>query len=287
MAVVKLSPESADIHARAFEVARAALDDEPSHSDCPTIPPDADSAHVTGYHLTEGMSRYNAHREGLVFSDGNLVGNDELQVAMKKMFDSLHSIAQDVLTALEQEWNLPQGWFQNTLGPTENHSQWHMKRYVQTPIDTTTDNDDKNTDNNTILLPVHTDPSLISVVIHDFPGIQEGAMGLEYQTSDGKWVEISQSGHASATIFVGSVLSFITGGTIKAAKHRVVLNSHGSSNNRGRMAATLFVRPQGTAQLLVPPSRRFQDVTLKKQTTFEAWNSRVSRNYMKQKKKSS
>jgi hypothetical protein len=40
------------------------------------IQPDEDSAHVTGYHpasVTEGMSRYNAHRHGFVFSDGGML----------------------------------------------------------------------------------------------------------------------------------------------------------------------------------------------------------------------
>jgi len=282
MAVVRFPPTSEKIHAHAFQVFRRAMDDEPSHYNCPTIPPEADSSHVTGYHSAEGMSRYNTYREGLVFSDGNFVGNDEVQKAMRDMFDSLHAIAQQVLTALEQHWKLPDGWFQNTLGPTENHSQWHMKRYVL-PEQTSFSLD--KSDGPAIWLPVHTDPSLISVVIHDIPGVCEGAMGLEYQTDCGDWKEVPQSGHGSATIFVGSVLSYITGGKIKAAKHRVLYTR--DEKNIARMAATLFVRPRGTAQLVVPPCPRFQDVTLKKQTTFDTWNSRVSRNYMKKKQQKS
>lgn len=279
MAVVSLPPSSAGIHAHAFEVAQRAMDDEVCHYECPTIPPDADSAHVTGYHAAEGMSRYNAYREGLVFSDGMIVGNEECRYAMNRMFDSLHGIAQQVLTALERHWNLPDGWFQNTLGPTENHSQWHMKRYVH--FDTPNEPYSSSQDDDKIWLPVHTDPSLISVVIHDIAGISKGAMGLEYQNITGDWIKVPQSGHGSATIFVGSVLSFITGGRIKACKHRVVYDANSTNM---RMAATLFVRPRGTARLVVPPSRMYQDVTLKKQMTFDAWNSRVSRNYMKKKK---
>jgi isopenicillin N synthase-like dioxygenase len=89
-------------------------------------------------------------------------------------------------------------------------------------------------------------------------------------------VEILQSGHLSATIFVGSVLSYMTGGTTRAAKHRVMYSS--KENHGKRMASTLFVHPRGTARLVVPPSPRFEDVVLKKQTTFDAWSSRVSRN---------
>ena len=274
MAVVRLPPESAKIHALAFLKAREAMDDVPFYAGCPIIPPGADSAHVTGYHTTEGMSRYNSYREGMVFSDGNFCGNDEFQFAMSSMFDSLHGIAQQVLTALERQWQLPNDWFQNTLGPTENYSQWHIKRYVLPHTNNQSD------DTATMWLPVHTDPSLISIVVHDRPGMQEGAMGLEYQTESGKWVQMPSSGHRSATVFVGSVLSFITGGRIRAAKHRVVY----SSDDNDRMAATLFVRPRGTAQLQVPPSLQFQDVSLKRQIDFDAWSSRVSRNYMKKKK---
>ena len=290
MAVVSLPPTSANIHAYAFETAQRAMDDDKSHYDCPIIPPNADSAHVTGYHSTEGMSRYNMHREGLVFSDGNLAGNNEFQHAMRAMFDSLHGIAQHVLTALEEEWQLPENWFQNTLGPTERYSQWHMKRYVlpsTRPSTPTRKNGE--TDGNdvpAIWLPVHTDPSLISVVIHNVPGQCEGAMGLEYQTSDGEWRQVPQSGHASATIFVGSVLSNITGKQIQACKHRVVYIKN-DYITQTRMAATLFVRPRMTARLVVPPSPKFENVTLKKQITFEVWNSRVSKNYMKQKKQES
>lgn len=280
MAVVALPCKSGEIHAHAFQVARRVLDSLPSHCNCPTIPPNADSAHVTGYHSTEGMSRYNAFREGLVFSNGEMVGDDNVQYAMNKMLDSLHDIAQCVLQAMERRWNLPHDWFQMELGPTERHSQWHIKRYIDLSADEHTKNDN---DESAIWLPVHTDPSLISVVVHDAVGTSKGAMGLEYQTETGEWMEIPQSGHLSATIFVGSVLSYMTGGRTRAAKHRVMYSS--KENHGKRMASTLFVRPRGTARLVVPPSPRFEDVVLKKQTTFDAWSSRVSRNYMKHKKK--
>lgn len=274
MAVIDLSDATAALHKHSLDTARQAFD-VVGESKVRRIRPDEDSAHVTGYHpasVTEGMSRYNAHRRGFVFSDGGMLhveGVPEFESQMSILVESLHSIAQAVLTQMEIEWKIPSGWFQDTLGPFRLHSQWHVKEYVPPAAD----HDE--------WLPMHTDPSLISIVIHDAVGKQEGAMGLEYQTPitpDGRraWHEIPRHGHAVATVFVGSVLSYITGGIVKSCKHRVR-----KSGKQRRIAATLFLRPRGTATLVVPPSARFQSCVLTKKNTFDEWSARVSRNYMK------
>ena len=295
VAVVELSSDDGCLHQKGFELSRKAMDTSSSSSSSEwAIPPTADSAHATGYHPAGGvMSRYNLYREGFVFSNGQMIdGSDEtFQCQMKAMFHSLHNVAQHVLTALEQEWRVSeQDWFQTTLGPTDNCSQWHVKRYVS--MDETTSNTDTSTANGNSngsspssasqdWLPMHTDPSLISVVIHDAPSVSEGCRGLYYQTPDKRWIEIPHHGHSVAIVMVGSVLSYLTGGTVPAARHKVVAPS--PQQTTPRMAATLFVRPQPTALLQAPPSPLFQ--TLKKQLTFETWNARVSRNYMKKKRK--
>ena len=100
-------------------------------------------------------------------------------------------------------------------------------------------------------------------------------------------MEVEFHGHAVATVFVGSVLSYITGGLFPGAKHRVVyLPCSSAQENPERVAATLFVRPRGDAILAVPPSPLLieRDTIIKRNTTFNAWLSRVSRNYMKRKK---
>ena len=65
-------------HQNGFDIARKAMDrvfadtsddDDKQSIAAVMIPPDADSAHATGFHRAGGMSRYNAHREGFVFSD--------------------------------------------------------------------------------------------------------------------------------------------------------------------------------------------------------------------------
>jgi isopenicillin N synthase-like dioxygenase len=235
---------------------------------------------------------------------------------MESLFASMHdAIAVNVLRAVARNLGCQdKDWFQTNLGPTDGSSQWHVKRYV---CPTATDSeknqnsecDDKGDVEEEIeWLPVHTDPSLISIVLHDVPGKREGAMGLQYQVPDPSisyendsnpkslkniWVDVPWHGHAVATVFVGSVLSYITGNLYPGAKHRVVYRPSTTLNvdeSEQRVAATLFVRPRGDCKLLVPPSPLFLteegDSSVRiRNTTFDAWLERVSRNYMKGRKK--
>jgi len=98
---------------------------------------------------------------------------------------------------------------------------------------------------------------------------------------------ISHSGHDIAIIFVGSVLSYLTKGQIfSAAKHRVAnWTSNTSKDGKDRMAATLFVRPNGKSVMQTLPSPYLQsnESSKKKPPTFSVWNQRVAKNYMKKK----
>ena len=269
-----------------------------------------DAANATGYHGVGGLSqRYNAYREGIVCSNGD-IDSDVMSEKMQGMFDSMyHGIASHVLKSIAKRLNLSsENWFQETYGPMHTSSQWHMKRYVPPnhPSVTTVHNKDtnggQNSDQVIEWLPAHTDPSLISVVIQDAPGIQtRHAMGLQYQTTvdiqnedqtkcDNTtltknkkvkvWKDVTAHGHGVATVFVGSVLSYITGGQYHAAKHRVLYQSHYPN----RVAATLFVRPQASSLLQVPPSSSIQSVTIRQNCQFKDWLARVSRNYSQAKK---
>ena len=283
MAIVDLSESSALVHESSLQVARTAFDSvrDDDDSQVRRIQPNDDSAHVTGFHpasITEGMSRYNANRRGFVFSDGEMLRLENIpdfEEKMTKLHDSLQQIAQAVLTQMELHWELPTGWFQHNFGPTRDHSQWHVKDYV-TPL--AHDEDE--------WLPMHTDPSLISILVHDAPGKQNGAMGLEFQAppcSDGEreWLEVPHHGHAVATVLVGSVLSYITGGLVSSCKHRVRIPKSQVERPRRRTVATLFLRPRGNARLVVPPSPLFQNVILRRALSFNDWSARVSKNYMK------
>jgi isopenicillin N synthase-like dioxygenase len=277
-----------ELHATSFATARQALDlAKETPNVVEAIAPEADSGHATGFHTAGGMSRYNAHREGFVFSDGgNLTveGMPQFEPGMRQLFGSLHGISTQVLRALERKLELPANWFQKIMGPTDNSSQWHVKRFVEAKEFSTETKEPattKDADDENILLPMHTDPSIISIVIHDSPGSNPGAMGLEYYVPGEEkrtWTEVPLHGHAVATILVGSVLSHITGGKWPSVKHRVV-----KSETQDRMAATLFARPKGSSILQVPPSPLLHEVSLKKKMTFGTWNARVSKNYMKKK----
>jgi isopenicillin N synthase-like dioxygenase len=315
------SISATEIHARAFQVARVALDqvliksgeaNTANQATSMMIPPNADSAHATGFHAAGGMSRYNSHREGIVFSDDCTPYSDVFEAStddcrdfcksMTAMFHSLHGIADNILKQLEKRLRLPTNWFQRHLGPTTTSSQWHMKRFVEI-MDESSNPATVTETGQRILLPMHTDPSLISVVIHDVsPSINDdnsnddfapSSMGLQYyDAKQSSWIEVENGGHNIATIFVGSVLTHLTAGRIPAVKHRVVETIfRGPSSHRQRMAATLFVRPQLAARLdpdlFLLSSEGGSAVTESKPVmTFGHWLKKVSKNYEKKKKKS-
>ncbi len=284
---LQASTSSNIIISAAFEQARCTLDEIASsgttEGKLPVIDPSTDSGSWTGFHKADKINgRYNAHRKGFVFSNGEifcLESKPEFEKDMQQLFHFCHDIvATGVLRAIERRLELPDDYFDKELGPTANSSQWHLKQYhVNESIDATEMSQ-------SVLLPTHTDPSLISVVIIDSPGVNEGGKGLEVYEKD-KWTEVSHHGHGIAVIFVGSVLSYLTKQQVfSAIKHRVVNDSDGHVNER--MACTLFVRPCPDAQMKMLPSKYIhQHESSNKPPTFETWNRRVSKNYMKQQKK--
>ena len=386
MATIHLPIEIQELHERAFQVARMALDRVRSSSSIEKndgsdasatvrmIQQGDDSAHATGYHCAGGsnsMSRYNEYREGFVFSNGETfqvplnsrhqqIGRqrdleecqeENFEYIMKNLFEtSLHGICNHILLAIERKLQLPMNYFQNSMGPTNTCSQWHIKRYVVGVNDQQENNIkvDRNVEQESeqqhqhhrhrenieetepkVLLPTHTDPSLISIVIHDQKGCNQHPNGLQYyavpqprdtnpasshssastspkpttlstiatdsaeaSTAKRCWMDIPYSGHAVATIFVGSILSYITGSSgdvlttsFPSVKHRVIQTSEsvGKDNGNGRMAITLFVRPQPSSILQILPSPLLTHVKKVKRQgmTFHEWNTRVSKNYMK------
>jgi isopenicillin N synthase-like dioxygenase len=264
----------------------------------PVIDESTDSAHATGYHRAGSMSaRYNKHREGFVFSNGNqfTVQNfPDFAPNCDTLFQVLHSTANQVLDAIGRHLSIPPCWFQDTLGPTIHHSQWHIKRYVnissqmlkRSALEATA----TTIDDSTILLPKHTDPSLISVVVLHRPGmgIQPGALGLKYfHNAQQIWHEVPFSGHYVAIVFVGSVLQHITGEYMTACKHRVdVIASTPSEcmQHQDRLAATLFVRPAPKASLTLVPSAILSGRKCKR-LTFAQWSAKTARKYERAKER--
>ena len=284
---VRVDDDTARAMARCFGEARRAM---PTVSSLPpgdplAIPPDADSAHASGAHAVGWGSSYNAAREGFVFSDGASFGvpaDDpeaaaDFERAMGAAFRAALAAAREVLSALERRLALERGWFEKSFGPLDDHAQWHVKRYRPECVAS-----------NGVLLPVHTDPSLISVVAHDAPGVEKGARGLEYLDAyasgggatekKGAWAEVPYHGHGVLTVFTGSVLDRITGGAFPAARHRVTKETN-ERDAAPRLAATFFWRPAPWATLRVPPSPRLRVPAQLKQMRFDTWCRRVAKRY--------
>ena len=297
-ALLLMSDELTSIISKAFTTARIALDSASATSDdlnckVPIIDPESNSGGWTGYHCANSKNgRYNKHREGFVFSNGEMfdvnisTGVNDINVTsfaseMDGLFHVMHNIiANGVLSAIEKRLKLPEMYFRDELGPTDKASQWHMKRYsIQTDGDSLEDECE--------ILPMHTDPSLISVVILDKLGIESGGMGLQV-LENSVWREIEQHGHGVAIIFSGSVLNHLLRDQKRmffpSAKHRVVRWWQRGQFNQ-RMAATLFVRPNGDAVMKPLPIRDAEgsNQNTKQYQTFSRWNKRVARNYMKKK----
>ena len=124
---------------------------------------------LSGMHRVGALSNYNACREGFIFSNGATLDLSEaagFDAAMQSFFASALAIARAVLGAVERRVDAPAGWFEASFGPLADHAQWHIKRFVpeRAPPHAQT------TDGKRVLLPVHSDPSLVSVVVHDRPG---------------------------------------------------------------------------------------------------------------------
>jgi isopenicillin N synthase-like dioxygenase len=288
-------PTTSQIPQAAFGAARRALASIDGESAVtPLIQPNSDSAHVTGYHPSAGsLSRYNRHRRGFVWSDEAASGLKadaisiqdcpEFAPQMNALVILLHDIADRVLGALERHWSLPTGYFLQQFGlESRTSSQWHVKEFTKSG-ETMGGGDlvhpsSKRSDDY-ILLPVHTDPSLISIVMHDSPAnVASGAQGLQYH-HHGTWQPVPRGGPGVAVVLVGSVLDHVTGGALMAAKHRVVAHEQLSTT---RLAATLFVRPAPHSVLsstLIPGAQ--QRPPTKRTKTFAEWNARVARNYQK------
>jgi isopenicillin N synthase-like dioxygenase len=309
-----------NIPANAFASARFVMD-QIQHPDvsvvCPFVPSDdtVDSAHAYGYHRTGGMisKRYNQFREGFVFSDSirsfdvaltpkplddTSAGSNYVPTTFQHdchaMFTLLHDIADTCLMHVANHFQLPNDWFQQQYGPTVDHSQWHVKRYVMEKSAKLNDEG--------VLLPTHSDPSLVSIVMLDQPDIQPGAMGLQFlrcdrsstnnnnppnteQSINPEWIEVPWSGHKVAIVFVGSVLQYATNGYFMASKHRVVQKKH--PNAPPRMAATLFCRPAPSACLVAPPHcksemvRKGSQKVNQKPILFSEWMKKTAKNYEK------
>ena len=250
----------------------------------------SNSASDSGAHGVGALSQYNACREGFVFSNGAVFGVDGVPAfgdAMTRFARIAQGVAADVLSAIEARMELPPGWFAESLGPFEEHSQWHLKRYrpEQAPPCAIT------SDGKSVLLAVHSDPSIISLIFHDAPGRQDGCMGLEYQAppasrggsggpAEREWEEVPAHGHAVVTVLAGSVIDRLTGGHLRAVRHRVAVRDPAALRGK-RVVATFFIRPAPHAILRTPPSPLLAGTPPMRPLKYIDWQRKVQDKYQR------
>lgn len=155
------------------------------------ISADADAGTVSGVHGFGVMSNYNTCRAGIVMSNGKIIDipgwNDP---ASFRSFGA--SICREVYKAIEDDLGLEEGWFEKTFGDAEESCQWHVKVYSSGTVGETEEGAG-------VRLPVHTDPSLISIVLHDVLD-RVGGMGLEYLARRQDWREVDKCGHNTGEV---------------------------------------------------------------------------------------
>ena len=243
------------------------------------------SSDFTGLHGYGGLSAYNTSRAGCVFSNGELISlpsTPSFEHDMSLFRDEGVNIARQVYNSIEEHLCLPPNYFEATYGDLASSAQWHIKKYNLGGAGIA------GIRGAGILLPTHTDPSLISVVLHDTPPTNSpnGLQFLDHSAPEQHtWRDVSSFGHGRATVFIGSLMERITGGEFKACRHRVT-STGDEVSPEGRVAATFFFRPLGSRVLVVPPSPLLDGVTVK-QISFRNWVARTAKNYERAKLKES
>jgi isopenicillin N synthase-like dioxygenase len=168
---------------------------------------------------------------------------------------------------------------------------------------------------NHVRLLAHTDPSLITMVVHDREGVGHDAMGLEIHHKVRKSYEpLLAGGWGVVTVFAGDVLSRVCGSdtAIHAPLHRVVSTDEVKQGGGGlllfifihiyvllfssislnfplltpqnqRVAATFFIQPSLQAPLNLVPKmgQQNQNHQTKANPTYGAWKEQKYNKYFK------
>ncbi|CAJ1960138.1 unnamed protein product [Cylindrotheca closterium] len=310
---LSLTSEEISIVKKAFHCASKTLDEIVAPNLCEhLIDPNQDSYSCSGYHPLGGTlsSKYNKYREGFVFSNGEIFdlqtdSNDHFGDTMRETGSVLHSLAMKAVAEVESTLGLPANYIQDTYGKDvslAHSSQWHLKRYSASA----------GHDDGDLALGVHTDPSILSVVVHDSPTLEPGGWGLQYsQKLDGprtdsgisiEWNEPPYHGHGVATVMIGSAFARImqVGDNVSKnekvrqlrrlyppCRHRVVMSTDATEHlGRQRMALTYFLRPSPLS--ILTPLPIFLELNVRqprKKLTFGSWYKKVSSNYSRSRAK--
>ena len=229
---------------------------------------------------------------------------------------AMHCLAAEILARLAVQLLGPahRNYFQDDLS-FFGSGQLHFKRTHFSESEGATHNPRENERIKRILLLPHTDPSLISLVVHDCESSdtsqEVGAMGLEvYRPEASVYEPLRFSGWNVVTVFLGDVLvrlfdvenpvlgtSYKNELAAQAPKHRVALSAqdmttaetNGSLSDASsafRHAATIFVQPHLEAPMRNPMAS-INPLSEKnaKFLTYGGWRAKVYARYYTRKGK--
>ena len=305
-----LPPSIRNLNRDAFCLARTFLDQDESQKERFSIK----EGSLNGYHGLGGLSQYNTNRSGFIFENEDVLdllnqgnGSNSFVATVHKWRRSQHDLAAALLRRLATQLGLPPTYFESELRFV-GKGQLHVKRFSG-------ENDRKEAqhfnDNPVVRLLPHTDPSLLSIVLHDYDdssGVRNDAMGLEVWRSDSASYEpLPAAGWSVATVMAGDVLSKICASVV-APKHRVVARcqqevgkiscctNYTSANlpylssfcflscfqmSEPRLAATFFIQPSLDAELCAVAERGNSTAQRKPSNTYGAWKEQKYSRYFR------
>lgn len=263
-----------------------------------------------GWHSPGGLSRYNRYREGYIFQYAEPIPDmlaDEPAFARthERWRDSIWEVAAAVMAHVARALGLAPGYFEpGGAMDLRANSQFHLKS-LALPADDAPRADAElsaptadaaavgsseataapptNRDGVHVLLPAHTDPSVLSIIVHNEHGRglqvfseRSGARAPDGRThghapsavltssaaaatgggsadacAGGGFCEAGAYGPGVCTVLAGAVLERIAGGAgIRSPKHRVAFTPaelarmRGATGERRRTAATFFFQPE-------------------------------------------
>jgi isopenicillin N synthase-like dioxygenase len=240
---LRLPPSLRDLNRDAFRLARVFLDKDEGDKQRFAIK----EGSLNGYHGLGGLSKYNKDRSGFIFEDETVLdlldhgsGRESFVATVHKWRQAQHDLAAALLRRLAEQLGAPPAYFEAQLR-FMGKGQLHVKRFRGAGDRKAAQEFASDLAEGPIvrLLP-HTDPSLLSIVLHDFDdsnGLQEGALGLEvWHTGRGCYKPLPAAGWSVATVMAGDVLARICASAV-APKHRVVASCQHEVKGSSRLRA--------------------------------------------------
>mmetsp|Transcript_60405 Transcript_60405/g.168787 ORF Transcript_60405/g.168787 Transcript_60405/m.168787 type:complete len:437 (+) Transcript_60405:62-1372(+) len=230
------------------------------------------AAEPNGYHARGELGRrYNKYRSGFVFQGRTVFpllsvcegcsteDGEEFVTIISKWRACVWKVASDILDRLWAEL-LACGHVTETACPLSprgsmdmiSNSQFHMKQMhseSQFHMGQTRSDNDAEVSDPFVRLPLHQDPSFVSLVLHE--SSEPLGQGLEVLDDDSRsYVALPHSGVGVATIFVGQLFHVLLGRSalpVAKARHRVATLP--KDMGKRRLAATFFFQPRPDAVL--------------------------------------